>query len=176
MLDGLVIVLRLLQYGGAVVLLGTPLFFLYGLREPDGVALGWPRPLLIAASAVVALGSVAALAAQTAVMAGSIAEGLKPASLGFMITGTSLGPAFLARALVAAAALVLLVSVRPARLLWIAVAMAGLVVSASFAWTGHGAATEGSGRLVHLTAAVLHSWSAAVWLGNDVPWSAAAAK
>jgi len=164
-LDGLVIVLRLLQYGGAVVLLGTPLFFLYGLREPDGVALGWPRPLLIAASAVVALGSVAALAAQTAVMAGSIAEGLKPASLGFMITGTSLGPAFLARALVAAAALVLLVSVRPARLLWIAVAMAGLVVSASFAWTGHGAATEGSGRLVHLTAAVLHSWSAAVWLG-----------
>lgn len=165
MLDGLVILLRLLQYGGAVVLLGTTLFLLYGLRASDAAALGWPRPLLITASAVVALGSTAALAAQTCVMAGSVAEGLKPASLGFMITGTSLGPAFLARALVAAAALVLLLVARPSRSLWIAVALAGLIVSASFAWTGHGAATEGSGRLVHLTAAVLHSWGAAVWLG-----------
>lgn len=77
MLDGLVVLLRLLQYGGAVVLLGTPLFLLYGLRASDAVALGWPRPLLIAASAVVALGSVAALVAQTSVMAGSITEGLK---------------------------------------------------------------------------------------------------
>ena len=165
MLDSLVILLRLAQYGGAVVLLGTPLFLLYGLRASDGVALGWPRPLLIAASAVVALSSAAALGAQTSVMAGSIAEGLKPASLGFMITGTSLGPAFLARALVAAAALVLLVLAKPSRPVWIAVALAGLVVSASFAWTGHGAATEGPGGLVHLTAAILHSWGAAVWLG-----------
>ncbi|MBI2260875.1 MAG: copper homeostasis membrane protein CopD [Caulobacterales bacterium] len=165
MLDGLVILLRLLQYGGAVVLLGTPLFLLYGLRTSDGVALGWPRPLLIVASALVAVGSVAALGAQTSVMAGSIAEGLKPASLGFMITGTSLGPAFLTRALVAAAALLLLVFARPSRPVWIAVALAGLVAAASFAWTGHGAATEGPGRLVHLTADILHSWGAAVWLG-----------
>lgn len=165
MLDGLVILLRLLQYGGAVVLLGTPLFLLYGLRVSDGAGLGWPRPLLMAASAVVALGSVAALVAQTSVMAGSITEGVKPATLGFMITGTSLGPAFLARALAAAAAFLVLVLARSSRSVWIAVAMAGLAVSASFAWTGHGAATEGSGRLLHLTAAVLHSWGAAVWLG-----------
>lgn len=51
----------------------------------------------------------AALGAQTSVMAGSIPEGLKPASLGFMITGTSLGPAFLDYSLVAAAALFVLV-------------------------------------------------------------------
>lgn len=165
MLDGLVILLRLLQYAGAIVLLGTPLFLLYGLRASDGLALGWPRPLLIAAAVLVALGSVAALAAQTAVMAGSITEGLKPASLGFMITGTSLGPAFLTRALAAAAAFALLLFARPTRPVWICTVLAGLVVSASFAWTGHGAATEGSGHLVHLTAAVLHSWGAAVWLG-----------
>lgn len=165
MLDGLVILLRLAQYGGAVVLLGTPLFLLYGLRASEGAALGWPRSMLIAASAVVALSSAAAVGAQTSVMAGSIAEGLKPASLGFMITGTSLGPAFLARALVAAAVFVLLLFARPTRPVWIATALAGLVVSASFAWTGHGAATEGPGRLVHLTAAILHSWGAAVWLG-----------
>ena len=165
MLDLLVILLRLAQYGGAVVLLGTPLFLLYGLRASDGVALGWPRPLLIAAAAVVAFGSAAALVAQTAVMAGSIAEGLKPASLGFMITGMSLGPAFLARAVIAAVALVVLLLAKPTRRVWVLVALTGLLVSASFAWTGHGAATEGAGRYVHLTGAILHSWAAAVWLG-----------
>ncbi|MDZ4053587.1 MAG: copper homeostasis membrane protein CopD [Phenylobacterium sp.] len=165
MLDLLVILLRLAQYGGAVVLLGTPLFLLYGLRGSDGLALGWSRPLLIGASAVVVVASAAALLAQTAVMAGSIAEGLKPASLGFMITGTSLGPAFLTRALIAALALFVLALTKPSRPVWILVALAGLIVSASFAWTGHGAATEGAGRYVHLAAAVLHSWGAAVWLG-----------
>ena len=165
MLDGLVILLRLAQYAGAVVLLGIPLFLLYGLRVSDGVALGWPRPLLIVAAAVVAVSSAAALGAQTSVMAGSIVEGLKPASLGFMITATSLGPAFLARALIATTALLVLVLAKPSRKVWIVVALAGLVVSASFAWTGHGAATEGAGRYVHLTGAILHSWAAAVWLG-----------
>jgi len=164
-LDSLVILLRLAQYGGAVVLLGTPLFLLYGLREPDGLALGWPRRLLMAASAVVAVTSAAALLAQTAVMAGSVAEGLKPASLGFMITGTTLGPAFLIRALIATTALLVLVRAKPSRHVWIAVSLAGLMVSASFAWTGHGASTEGPGHLVHLTGAILHSWAAAVWLG-----------
>ncbi len=165
MLDGLVILLRLAQYGGAVVLLGTPLFLLYGLRESDGLALGWPRRLLIAASAVVAVTSTAALLAQTAVMAGSVVEGLKPASLGLMITGTTLGPAFLIRALIATTALLVLVLAKPSRQVWIAVSLAGLMVSASFAWTGHGASTEGPGHLIHLTGAILHSWAAAVWLG-----------
>lgn len=165
MLDVLVILLRLAQYGGAVILLGTPLFLLYGLREVDGRTLAWPRPLLLAAAAIVALGSAAALAAQTAVMAGSVAEGLKPAALGFMITGTSLGPAFLIRAATAAAAVLVLALAKPSKPLWILVSVAGLIVGASFAWTGHGAATEGAGRYIHLTAAIFHSWAAAVWLG-----------
>ncbi|OHC91739.1 MAG: copper resistance protein CopD [Sphingomonadales bacterium RIFCSPHIGHO2_01_FULL_65_20] len=165
MLDVWVILLRLVQYAGAVVLLGAPLFLLYGLREADGLALGWPRRILIFASAMVALSAGAALVAQTAVMAGSIAEGLKPSSLGFMITGTILGPAFLIRSGVAALALVVLTFVRPSRLVWILVSLAGLIVSASFAWTGHGAATEGPGHYPHLAAAILHSYGAAVWLG-----------
>lgn len=165
MLDVWVILLRLAQYAGAVVLLGAPLFLLYGMREADGLALGWPRRLLIFASAIVAFGAVAALIAQTAVMAGSIAEGLKPSSLGFMITGTSLGPAFLIRSGSAAVALLVLSFVRPSRLVWILVSLAGLIVGASFAWTGHGAATEGAGHYLHLTAAILHSYGAAVWLG-----------
>ncbi len=165
MLDVLVILLRLAQYGGAVVLLGTPLFLLYGLRGSDALSLGWMKSLLVSAAVVVAISSAAALVAQTAVMAGSLTEGLKPASLSFMITGTSLGPAFLARALAAFIALLALIGDKPSRGLWSFVAVAGLIVGASFAWTGHGAATEGAGRYVHLTAAILHSWAAAVWLG-----------
>lgn len=165
MLDLLVIGLRLAQYGGAVLLLGTPLFLLYGLRATDALAQTWPRRLLIAASAVVAVASAAGLVAQTGVMAGSIVEGLKPASLGFMITGTTLGPAFLVRAGIALAALGLVLIARPSRLLWGILVVAGLGISASFAWTGHGAATQGVGHYPHLIGAILHSWAAALWLG-----------
>ncbi|MEQ7154130.1 copper homeostasis membrane protein CopD [Brevundimonas aurifodinae] len=165
MLDLLVIGLRLAQYGAAVILLGTPLFLLYGLRATDALAQTWPRPLLVATCAVVAVASAAGLVAQTSVMAGSIIEGLKPASLGFMITGTTLGPAFLLRAGIALAALALVLLSQPSRRQWMVLVVAGLVVSASFAWTGHGAATEGPGHYPHLVGAILHSWSAALWLG-----------
>lgn len=165
MLDAFVILLRLAQYAGAVILMGTPLFLLYGLSEAEGRALRWPRRLVITASAILCVASAGALAAQTAVMAGSITEGLKPASLGFMVTGTSLGPAFLIRAFIAAAVGILLLAAKPSRSIWIAITVAGLAAVASFAWTGHGAATEGGGHVIHLVAAIFHGWAAAVWLG-----------
>lgn len=165
MLDLVVIALRFAQYGSAVILLGTPLFLLYGLRGADALAQAWPRHALIAASAVLAVASAAGLVAQTAVMAGSLIEGLKPASLGFMITGTTLGPAFLVRGGIALAALALVLIARPSRLQWGILVVAGLAISASFAWTGHGAATEGFGHYPHLLGAILHSWVAALWLG-----------
>lgn len=165
MLDLLVIALRLAQYGGAVILLGAPLFLLYGLQERDAGSHAWSRGLIASAAAVVAIASAAGLIAQTSVMAGSITEGLKPSSIGFMITGTSLGPAFVVRSAMALAALGVVLFVRPSRLQWMGLVFAGLVISASFAWTGHGAATEGAGRYPHLAAAILHSWAAALWLG-----------
>jgi putative copper resistance protein D len=41
----------------------------------------------------------------------------------------------------------------------------GAVAVASFAWSGHGAATEGPGGLPHLVSDVLHLLAAGVWLG-----------
>jgi hypothetical protein len=73
-LEVAVIALRWLQYSGAVVLLGAPLFLLYSLRDGEGPNLDWARPALIVAALVVALGSLAALVAQTAVMTGSLSE------------------------------------------------------------------------------------------------------
>ena len=165
MLEGAVIGLRWLQYSGAVILLGAPLFLLYSFRGGDGLKPGWARLTLVLAASVVALGSLAALVAQTAVMAGSLSEAVKPASLTFMVSGTALGMAMAVRAVAAFVGLVALVVLKPGRSLWGVTAAAGLIVVASFAWTGHGAATGGPGGLVHLAADVVHAVAAALWLG-----------
>ena len=165
MLEVAVIALRWLQYSGAVVLLGAPLFLLYSFRGAGDPPLAWARPTLIVAALVVALGSLAALVAQTAVMAGSLSEAVKPASLTFMVTGTALGMAMVVRAVVAGLALLAAIALKPGRTLWSLTVVAGLVVAASFAWTGHGAATEGPGGLAHLLADIIHSVAAALWLG-----------
>lgn len=165
MLEVAVIALRWLQYSGAVVLLGAPLFVLYSFRDADSPNLAWTRPALIIVALVVALGSLAALVAQTAVMAGSLSEAVKPASLSFMVTGTALGMAMVVRAVVAIVGLVAIVALKPGRALWGLTVVAGLIVAASFAWTGHGAATEGPGGLVHLVSDIIHAVAAALWLG-----------
>jgi copper resistance protein D len=164
-IEAAVITVRWLQYSGAVVLLGAPLFLLCSVRGTGGPNLAWARPALLVATVVVALGSLAGLVAQTTVMAGSLSEAIKPASLSFMITGTALGLAMVVRAAVAVLALLAILALRPGRALWGLMVTAGLVVSASFAWTGHGAATEGAGGLVHLTADIVHAVAAALWLG-----------
>lgn len=165
MLEVAVIALRWLQYSGAAVLLGAPLFLLYSFKGPNGPNLAWARPTLIVSAIVVALGSLAALVIQTAVMAGSLSEAVKPASLSFMVTGTALGMAMVARAVVAVFGLVALVSLKPGRVLWGLMVGVGLIVAASFAWTGHGAATEGPGGFLHLIADIIHAVAAALWLG-----------
>lgn len=165
MVEVAVISLRWLQYVGAVVLFGAPLFVLHGFRGPDGPNLIRTRASLIVAAVVVALGSLAGLVAQTAVMAGSVSEAVRPASLSFMVTGTALGMAMAARAGAALLGLVALAALKPGRPLWALTAAIGLAVVASFAWTGHGAATDGGGGLVHLTADVVHAVAAALWLG-----------
>ena len=165
MLEVAVIALRWLQYGGGVVLLGAPLFLLYSFRNADAPNLEWSRPTLRLAAIIVALGSLAALVAQTAVMAGSLSEAVKPASLSFMITGTALGMAMVVRAAAALLGLVALVALKPGRALWSVTAALGLIVAASFAWTGHGAATEGPGGPIHLVANIVHAVAAALWLG-----------
>jgi putative copper resistance protein D len=164
-LDLAVIALRWLQYVGAVLLMGVPLFLTYGLRSSDRPALNWTRPVLVGAAVAVTLGSLAGLIAQTAVMAGSLSEAVKPSSLSFMVTGTALGKAYVVRVIAGIMALGLILILRPTRPLWILAGVLGAIVTASFAWTGHGAATEGSGRWLHLGADVVHALAASVWLG-----------
>lgn len=168
MLEPAVVVLRLMQYAGAMILMGSSLFFLYALPRTT-VAAEPPAPsarrLIATAAALLALGGAVGLLAQTSVMAGSVAEGLKRESLEAVITGTALGKAGVVRVLAAVLALVLVLALRPGRLSWRLSAFLGAVTTASFAWSGHAAASEGAGKAVHLAADVAHGWAAAAWVG-----------
>ena len=168
MLDTAVIVLRFVQYGAAAILMGSPLFFLYALPQSSTSAastLGWPKPLLAGAAAMLLLATVAGLLFQTAAMAGSLSEGLKPDSLAAVLGGMNLGKSALVRAPLSLIALAVVLFIRPGRSLWLVLAALGTLAAASFSWMGHGAATDGPGHEVHLIADIVHSWAAAVWVG-----------
>lgn len=165
MTEAAIIGLRWFQYVGAVTLLGAPLFLLTSFMRNEGsIPAGFRRMLLVAA-VTVSLASALALVAQTAMMAGSWSEALKPASLSFVVTGTALGAALLIRALIAALAAVVVCLLPPGRVVWRLLVGLGLIVAASFAWTGHGASTEGAGRAIHIGVDVVHAIAAALWLG-----------
>ena len=163
-----VVLLRLGQYIGAVLLFGVPLFFAFRMPMLDAAAERWPRTTLLVAAVGTVLAALANLVVQTAVMAGSLTEALKPESLSYVAFGTGLGVGFLVRAAMALLAAVLLLSPKPGRGGWIALTVVGAVLSASLAWTGHGAATEGAGRWPHLIADVVHALAAGLWLGSLV--------
>ncbi|MBA4000497.1 copper homeostasis membrane protein CopD [Brevundimonas sp.] len=161
-IDLTVVGLRWVQFAAAVVALGLPLFQAYGLREtgPQSV-----RRVTVIAGLVLALGTMGGLFAQTVMMAGSWATGLDPAALGYVVQSTSLGIAHGVRAGLALLGVLALILGRGRRS---GAAIAALVFAgavSSFAWSGHGAASEGSIGLVHLAADIAHALAACVWLG-----------
>ena len=168
MLEPAVVVLRLMQYAGAMILMGSSLFFLYALPRTGPTAaaeMRWARKLLASAAGLLAAGAALGLAAQTSVMAGSVSEGLKLESLSAVATGMPLGKAALVRVASAALALLALLLLRPGRTSWAIAAGLGIVATASFPWMGHAAATEGPAASIHLISDVAHSLAAAVWIG-----------
>jgi putative copper resistance protein D len=166
---GLVVIsARLAQFACAMVLFGSPLFFLYGFPQRGvGAAqkLTWPRRFLGGAALVLLISTLVALFAQTAVMADSVAEAFKPDTLAAVLTDGQFGVAILARLALTLLALLALVLSKPSIGLWLTATVLGAGIVASFAWTGHGAADEGAGGALHLVSDVLHLGAAAVWLG-----------
>ncbi|HEY5410055.1 MAG TPA: copper homeostasis membrane protein CopD [Caulobacteraceae bacterium] len=159
---------RLAQFLCAMILLGSPLFFLYGLpRQGPGAAraLAWPRPLLFGAAVVLAVVTSVSLCAQTAMMSGAVSDAFSPDALQDVVTDTQFGLVTVGRLGLTMVLVILLAAARPSRALWIAASVLGAGIVASFAWTGHGATDEGVPGWVHLTSDVLHLLAAAVWLG-----------
>jgi len=155
MLEPAIVVVRLLQYTGAVVLFGSSLFFLYAAPG------FWPRRLLAGAAALLALSSLLAIGAQASLFAGSLAAGLTGEALGAVVSSMDFGKAAVVRAVAAAAALLLLLAPE-ARFTRPGVIGLAAVATASLAWLGHGAASE---SLLQLTADIVHALAAAIWLG-----------
>lgn len=168
MLEPAVIVLRLMQYAGAMILLGSPLFFIYALPRSGAASAAqtaWARPLLAGAGALLAIAALLSLPVHASILAGSIRDGVKPETLVAVVTGMDLGKAAICRAVAAGLAALLVLVLKPGRPSWGLTAALGAVAVASFAWMGHGAATEGPIAPLHLAADIVHSWAAALWLG-----------
>ena len=163
MIDAAVIALRLLQYVAGSILLGSALFLAYALPREEQFQ-PWARPLLGGSAVVLSASALAGLAAQTIALAGSVELGMTKESLQFMIA-TGLGKAAIVRAAAAIAAVPLLLFVAPGRALWMLTGLLGAVGVASFAWMGHGAATEGAGAELHLFADMAHALTAGIWMG-----------
>jgi putative copper resistance protein D len=168
MLEPAVIFLRLVQFAAAMILFGSSLCLIYALPHQgagSGPRLDWSRSLLGWSAGVLLVASLAGLVAQTSVLAGSLAEGVNLSSLSAVVTTMSLGVSALVRAGAAAMALSAVLVLSPGRPLFWICATLGAVISASFAWMGHGAATEGPGGSLHLVADILHALAAGVWIG-----------
>jgi putative copper resistance protein D len=161
-IDLTVVVLRWLQFAAAVVALGLPLFQIYA---PGPVPSRSARWATIAAALLLAVGAVGGLVAQTAMMAGGWAAAFDPASIGYVVQSTALGMAHIARAALAVAGVAILMFGQDRRVAGLMAVMAFAGATASFAWSGHGAASEGAGGLIHLIADIIHALAAAVWLG-----------
>ncbi|WP_309646539.1 copper homeostasis membrane protein CopD [Phenylobacterium sp.] len=168
MIEPAVIALRLLQYAGAMVLMGSSLLFIYALPssgDETGARTAWARLLLVGAGLLLALAATLGLAAQASLLAGSVSEGLKVETLLAVVSGMDLGKAAVVRAAAALLAVFCLLALKPGRPAWIVAAVLGAVATASLAWMGHGAATEGLIGGLHLASDVLHALAAAVWIG-----------
>ncbi|MDB5466465.1 MAG: copper resistance protein CopD [Phenylobacterium sp.] len=164
-MEAAVVGARIAQFIASVILFGTPLFFLYGLRGSGAATLRWPRPLLAACAAVATVGAVASLLAQTATMAGDPAAAFDRETLASVLNDSAFGVAILVRFGASAAALIACLALRRGSALWGLLTGLGAIVLASFAWTGHGAAEDGPAGLIHAAADVLHLLAAGVWLG-----------
>lgn len=166
MIEATVIALRFVQYGAAVAALGLPLFLIYARGSAEA---GRLAAIAAAACLGLAAAALAGVSVQTAMMAGGWSAAVDPTALAYVVQSTGLGQANLARAALALFGAGLLLVGRkaarehPARLWPAVLALSGAV--ASFAWSGHGASTEGAVGLVHLASDAAHALAAAVWLG-----------
>ncbi|MDB5442963.1 MAG: copD [Phenylobacterium sp.] len=161
-MDTVAALARLVQYLAVSAVGGSSLFFRYGF--PPGAA-RWPRRLVRVAAVAGVLGVAGWLMRKAAEFGSGPADAFDPAQVWAVTWDTSFGRAALLRAVLLGAALALSLIPRHGRTPWTTLGVLGLAASATFAWTGHGAADDGRAGAIHLTADVFHLLSAAIWVG-----------
>jgi copper resistance protein D len=151
-----------------MILFGSSLFLLYGrpiAADATVSDLAWTKRLLIAAGIGLLAATVTGFVAQTAVLAGSFGAVSDPATLKAALLDMNFGISSVVRLAVALLAVTAAIFLKPGIRFWSICAGLGTIACASFAWMGHGAATEGSEGWVHLAADIAHLLAAAGWIG-----------
>ena len=162
MIETAVIGLRWVQYLAATAALGLTAF---GAQALDDRLRRAVVPYSMSAGGLLVASALGGVLAQTAMMAGSWTAGLDPVALGYVVQSTGPGGAHILRAGLALAGVLVLLIGHGTRRATAGAILAFAAAMASFAWSGHGAATEGGPGLVHLAADLAHLLAAAVWLG-----------
>lgn len=168
MTDWLSVTVRAALYVDLMLLFGLPLFGLYSLRRAERQSV-LPFRALIAGLAVLGLAlSALGIAALTAAMAGVSLSGIDRETLSMVITQTSIGTAWQVRtaALLMTLGFAWAAGQRTGAAPFAVMTGAAGIALASLAWTGHGAASEGRGGLVHLWADIFHLLAAGAWIGG----------
>ncbi|MBX9614781.1 MAG: copper homeostasis membrane protein CopD [Caulobacteraceae bacterium] len=158
---------RLAQYGFGLVLFGLPAFAVYrrkAWKASGGTGVPF-RVTLIASALGLLIAALAASMALTVNMYGTLADALDVEAVWSVMTGLQVGVALGARLVLTAVFLLVLLFIPDRTTTQLALTLIGGVIVASFAWSGHGAATEGLWALTHLISDVLHLLAAAIWIG-----------
>lgn len=168
MTDWGIVTARLLQFGPALILCGTPLFFLYGIDPGDLPA--FKRGARGLKSALMIAGMLSFCGAVWWVMAETASIFSDPGAFSLnaiwtVLTGTGFGRAMFLRIILIAVTIILPFVARSGRRMWALQALIGGAIVASFAWTGHGVKDEGFAGYVHLGGDIVHLLAAAAWVG-----------
>lgn len=164
----MLIAVRFALYLDLMLVFGLPLFSLYTLRGVEQragykvISSGTSVVLSLAGAALAVLGMLLLAANMSDV---SILQ-VDHETIDALINGTATGTAgkFRVAALLAALPAIGMLRASP-RLLSTALSCLGAVALGSLAWTGHGAADEGSAGILHLAADIGHLLAAGVWVG-----------
>lgn len=160
MIEGTLIAARFVQFAAISILFGSSLFFLYGFKS----AAAWTKRTLLIAAVLAIAATVVWLMAETALL-GESADAINAGAVWAIAAETGFGRAYLLRIGLLIVAVVSVLILAPSRMLWMAQAVIGGVVLASFAWSGHGTYDDGLAGTVHLGADAIHLLSAGVWIG-----------
>ncbi len=164
MADWGIVAARFLQFGPALILFGTPLFFLYGVAAEQPRSKRTLKYILATAGMFGFAGAIWWVLAETAMIFSDLGQ-FTPDAVWTVLSGTGFGRAAFLRIILIAAAIILPFVIRWSRRGLVAQAVIGGAVVASFAWTGHGVKDEGVAGFVHLAGDIVHLLAAAIWVG-----------
>lgn len=169
MIDTLNIGIRFALYVNLMLLFGLPLFGLYAFKGAERLqsnVLPLRSAVVWFAVAAIAL-SILSILAMTASMAGVALLEVDRASVNMVIAETPMGKAWQGR--IAALLITLYFAIamggRKSPTWLVLMSLGSAAALASLAWTGHGAASEGTAGTRHLIADIVHLVSAGAWIG-----------